>query len=125
LPCCFCFNPRPAAAAGIRAGEKIPVRFDFKQLRRFCLSVKLDVGASSYWSEIASLQTLDNLLAQGKISLVDYLERVPNGYVSKQQELIDKLRSAEKQPTPAAGGAQAAMPDGIIQKLTGADQFRQ
>jgi hypothetical protein len=30
---------------------------------------------------------LDNLLTQGKISLIDYLERVPNGYISRQQEL--------------------------------------
>jgi hypothetical protein len=114
-----------ASAAGIEKGEKIPVRFDFGQLRRLCLSVRLDVGASSYWSEIASLQTLDNLLAQGRISLVDYLERVPNGYISKQQELVDKLRAAEKQPPPGAEGNQPAMPDGILQQLTGADQLRQ
>ena len=86
----------PAAAAGIRSGEKLPVSFDFAQLRAFSLSVKLDIGASAYWSEIASLQTLDHLLTQGKISLIDYLERVPNGYISKQQELLDKLRAGEK-----------------------------
>ena len=35
------------------------------------------------------MQTLDNLLMQGKIGLVEYLERVPSGYVSKRQELLD------------------------------------
>ena len=91
------FSP-VAAAAGIGAEEKVPVQFDFARLGVLCLSVKLDVGASSYWSEIASLQTLDNLLSQGKISLVDYLERVPSGYISKQQELIDKLRAKQGEP---------------------------
>jgi hypothetical protein len=94
-----------AAAAGIKTGEKMPVQFDYAQLRSLCLSVKLDVGASAYWSEIASIQTLDHLLTQGKISLIDYLERVPNGYISKQQELLDKLRSEQKAPAqPPAGG---------------------
>ena len=55
------------------------------------MSLKLDVGASSYWSEIAAMQTMDNLLTQGKIDLVDYLERIPYGYISKKQELIYKL----------------------------------
>ena len=66
--------------------------FDFDILNRIPLSLKLDVGASAYWSEITTVQTLDNLLMQGKIELVDYLERIPEGYVSKRQELIDKLK---------------------------------
>lgn len=63
--------------------------FDFSTLKDFPTAVRTDVGASSYWSEIASMQTLDNLLMQGKIGLVEYLERVPSGYVSKRQELLD------------------------------------
>lgn len=66
--------------------------FDFEILNKIPLSLKLDVGASAYWSEITTVQTLDNLLMQGKIELVDYLERIPEGYVSKRQELIDKLK---------------------------------
>jgi hypothetical protein len=102
-----------AAAAGLQSTEKLPVSFDFAQIRALCLSVKLDVGASAYWSEIASLQTLDHLLTQGKISLTDYLERVPNGYISKQQELLDKLRAGEKAKTVTpAGGLMANMGTG-------------
>jgi hypothetical protein len=71
--------------------------FDFSTLRDARLSLQLDVGASSYWSEIASLQTLESLLAHGKIDIVDYLERIPNGYIAKKQELLDKLRSADEQ----------------------------
>ena len=67
--------------------------FDFARLKQTNLSLKLDVGASSYWSEIASMQTLDNLMMRGKIDLIDYLERVPDGYIVKKQELLDKLKA--------------------------------
>lgn len=66
--------------------------FDFSLLRRVELSLKLDVGGSAYWSEIAQISTLDNLLRQGKITVVDYLERIPNGYIVDQQGLIEKLK---------------------------------
>jgi hypothetical protein len=71
------------------------VQFDFSVLKQIPMSLKLDVGASAYWSEIASMQTLDNLLMRGKIDVVDYLERVPNGYISKKQELIGKIKQAQ------------------------------
>lgn len=83
--------------------QDVNTLFDFSILDQIPLSLKLDVGASSYWSEIAAVQTLDNLLMQDKINLDDYLERIPDGYVSKKQELIDKLRSAQQTQGGAAG----------------------
>ena len=83
--------------------QDVNTLFDFSILDQIPLSLKLDVGASSYWSEIAAVQTLDNLLMQDKINLDDYLERIPDGYVSKKQELIDKLRSAQQAQGGAAG----------------------
>lgn len=77
--------------------EEFNKPFDFSILNEIPMSLKLDVGASSYWSEITTVQTLDNLLMQGKIDLVDYLERIPEGYVSKKQELIDKLKGMQAQ----------------------------
>lgn len=67
--------------------------FDFSVLEQMPMSLKLDVGASSFWSEITAIQTLDNLLAKNKINLDDYLERIPEGYVTKKEELIEKIRS--------------------------------
>lgn len=79
------------------------VLWDFSILNEVPLSLKLDVGASSYWSEIAAVQTLDNLLMQKVISLDEYLERMPEGYISKKQELIDKRRGlSTMQPGPGA-----------------------
>ncbi|MDR0862457.1 MAG: hypothetical protein LBN30_06780 [Oscillospiraceae bacterium] len=74
---------------GSRMSRGVP--FDFTRLRDARLSLKLDVGASSYWSEIASMQTLDNLMARGLITLEDYLKRIPDGYVVDKQGLLDKL----------------------------------
>lgn len=79
--------------------------FDFSILGEIPMSLKLDVGASAYWSEITTVQTLDNLLMQGKIELVDYLERIPEGYVSKKQELIDKLKGMQMQMTGQAANS--------------------
>ena len=74
-----------------------PVLFDFgAQLEAVPLSLKLDVGGSAYWSEIAQMQTLDHLLELGKIDFVDYLERVPNGYILKQQDLIEKYKGFQQ-----------------------------
>jgi hypothetical protein len=97
MSCCYGVREvradRPEGfAPDVKEGGGITVPFDFSQVRELGLSVRLDVGASAYWSEIASMQTLDSLLSRGKIDLVDYLERVPNGYISRQQELIDKLK---------------------------------
>lgn len=84
-------------AAVQKKTESKPRRdFDFGVLKKINISLKLDVGASSYWSEIASMQTLDNLMMRGKIDLIDYLERVPDGYIIKKQELLNKLKGASE-----------------------------
>ena len=82
-----------AIVMGMNLGDNPrPVEFDFEVLNEVPLSIKLDVGGSAYWSEIAQMNTLDNLLMNGQITVIDYLERVPNGYISNQQELIQTLR---------------------------------
>lgn len=104
-----------------------PQPFDFSMLEEFPLSIKLDVGGSAYWSEIAQMQTLDNLLMNGQINVVDYLERVPNGYISNQQELIQTLRQRlgmvqnpmPSQVTGAQGAVQAAQGQQTIDMANG------
>lgn len=86
--------------------------FDFSMLSQVPVSIQLDVGASSYWSEIATQQTLDNLLLQDKIDLVDYLERIPNGYITKKQELIEKLRGADAAPPVLDTNQPMPIPEG-------------
>ena len=56
-------------------------------------NVKIDVGASSYWSEITSMDTLSNLLREQYITFGQYLERLPNGYLMDKQKLLDEWRA--------------------------------
>ena len=82
---------------------KMVLPFDFSLLRETHFSVELDVGASSYWSEIASMQTLDNLLMQGKISTVEYLKRLPAGQITDRETLIAVLEQQEQLEKMMAG----------------------
>lgn len=82
--------------------QKVPVEFDFgERLKDIDMSINHEAGASSYWSEIASMQTLDNLLMQGQITLAQYLERVPPEYVSQRDKLLDEIKGTGSIP----GGA--------------------
>jgi hypothetical protein len=73
-------------------GKRQVVPFDFSILKDVKFNIKIDVGPSSYWSEIAAMQTLDNLLQTEKISFIQYLERIPNGIIPKKQELITEIQ---------------------------------
>ena len=68
--------------------------FDFSILKQIPLTIEQEVGASSYWSEMASMQTLDNLLMNNLITPEQYIERLPEGYISKKQELLADFRAA-------------------------------
>jgi hypothetical protein len=98
------------AFAGKDPEELETVLFDYGILNDMPMALKLDVGASSYWSEMASVQTLDNLLMQDKITIEEYLERIPDGYIPKRQELIASRKQAAQQQMmqpegQSAGGA--------------------
>ena len=104
-----------AAFAGAEAPEEIPQQFDFGSLKKHPMLLKLDIGASSYYSEVASLNTLDNLLQQNRISAVQYLDRVPDGYIPGRRALIEEMRrlEAQQQMMPEQGGAAPGGPPAI------------
>jgi hypothetical protein len=56
------------------------------------LKTSIDVGETSYWSEISSMQTMDNLLNSERIEFIDYLERMPNEIIPQKAELIAKIK---------------------------------
>lgn len=74
--------------------------FDFTTLRKIQVGIKQDVGASSYWSEMASMQTLDNLLMNHLITPTQYIERLPSGYITKREELLMEMRAASMAAPP-------------------------
>jgi hypothetical protein len=90
--------------------QKVTQMFDFNVFKDMWLDVKADVGESSYWSQIAANQTLDNMLASGHIDIVQYLERVPDEYIPQKDELIAQVtqRMMQAQAQAEAQQAQAA-----------------
>ena len=77
--------------------RRVPEEFDFKQLKYIYLNIRVDVGATTTFSEIAMTQTLDNLRRDGMMGIIDYLERIPDKLIPKKQELIDKLNAQAAQ----------------------------
>ena len=111
------YGNRFVEVPGPNGQGKVIVPFDFSILKEIPFTVELDVGASSYWSEIASMQTLDNLLMQGKISTVEYLKRIPAGQITDRETLIAVLEEQERMekamagiPVPDAGSQQTSVP---------------
>jgi hypothetical protein len=102
-------------------GQNQQMMFDFSVFKDEWLKVRADVGESSYWSQIASLHTLDNLLLNDKIEFVDYLERVPEEYIPQKQQLIDKIKDQIQQQQEAAA-SQANDPNAILQQMTPQEQ---
>jgi hypothetical protein len=82
----------PDPMGGPSQTQKVTQMFDFAVFKDMWLDVKADVGESSYWSQIAANQTLDNLLAQGHIDIVQYLERVPDEYIPQKDNLIAQVQ---------------------------------
>lgn len=59
--------------------------------------IKIDVGPSSYWSELASVETLSNLLKEGKITDIQYFERLPNGYIIDKEGIVADIKKRIEQ----------------------------
>ena len=95
--------------AGMPVPDEIQQEFDFGSLKDIPFNLKLEAGASSYYSEIAAMQTLDNLLMNKHITPLQYLERVPDGYVPGRRKLIAELKNAEQM---AMSQTQPQMPNG-------------
>ena len=74
-------------------GQQQQLMFDFSALDRLHLKLNIDIGASTYWSELMQVQTMDNLFASGIITdAATYLEAIPNGYIKNKQEILQKIK---------------------------------
>ena len=97
--------------------RKVVQEFDFSVLKHLFLNLRIDVGATTYFSEIAMTQTLDNLRRDGTLDVIQYLERIPDKLIPKKQELLDELRAriATDQQANAAAGAAIPEPGSPVQ----------
>lgn len=81
---------------GVRAAED-GAWLDYSQLQPEAMNINVDVGASAYWSEITSVQTLTNLyntpVNEGSlIDPVTFLESMPGRYIPNKSRIVEELR---------------------------------
>jgi hypothetical protein len=76
-------------------GKRQIKEFDFSKLKKMKFRIKVDVGPSSYWSELSAMETLDNLLNADRITFLEYLERIPSGQITQKQELIESRQQED------------------------------
>ena len=67
---------------------------DYKDMK---MNLKIDIGASSQFSEITNLNMLNAWLDKDRVTFIEYLERLPQGSVTKKQQLIDTRKKQEQQ----------------------------
>lgn len=76
-------------------GQDVVAPVDMSKFKDYIYHVKVDVGAGGRWSEISTVQTLDNLLQGQFITFKQYLERLPQGIVPKREMLLMEIKEQE------------------------------
>jgi len=97
--------------------DKVTKTIDFSKLRDLKLKLKIDVGASSYWSQISSIQTLDNLLALDRITFLQYLKGLPVGSINRREELISAEEDKEAMMEQQAQQQSQGVPYEVVAQL--------
>ena len=92
---------------GNPTGESInKIQLDFSNFDNINYDTNVDVGASSYWSELMQVQTMDNLFTKGIMTdAVLYLESIPSKYLKNKDKIIAAVKEQQ-----AMMAQQAAMP---------------
>ena len=80
--------------------------FDFDTLQGMYKQVKIEVGPSTYWSALALKDTMDNLLANGYIEFVTYLEGMTDEFVPNRQKMIDDIKEVQQVAEEGGGDEQ-------------------
>ena len=98
------FNPMTGTMMTNKVVRRVMVNYDFSKFKNLWFNVRVNAGATTYYSEIAMVQTLDNLRRDGTLEVIDYLERIPDKLVPRKAELIQSLRmrAAQQVADPSA-----------------------
>lgn len=101
--------------------RRVAEPYDFSQFKNLWFNVRVNAGATTYYSEIAMVQTLDNLRRDGTLEIVDYLERIPDKLIPRKAELVQTLKKRaetelmkEKEIPPAQKSSQEYLVGGPI-----------
>ena len=90
--------------------------FDGSRYKNLVMTARVDVGASTLWSESVVISTLNNLLEAQIITPRQFLERIPQGFVPKLTELIEDIKKSEEAQMQAQSNQ-----NGIMQQF--AEQY--
>ncbi len=114
------FDPETGRMATRKVRRKMVKEFDFSQLKHISLNLRIDVGATTYFSEIAMTQTLDNLRRDGTLDVIQYLERIPDKLIPRKQELLEQVKQRVRQDN--AGAPAVPGTSGKKSMVSGVDQ---
>lgn len=78
-------------------GKSQYIVFDAERYKDLVITARIDVGASTLWSEAVSIANLGNLLSGQLISFTEYLERIPKGLIPDVNGLINSRKQQEQQ----------------------------
>lgn len=99
-------------------GIKEEILYDFSKVDLDALQLRVDVGASAYWSQLTQMQTMDNLFAKGIITdAITYLEGVPDEYVKGKNQIIAKLKAKKAEEGMKGEAAQGGESVGEVPTL--------
>lgn len=90
------YGTRPVALYA-EDGRQIIEDFPFDSINFAALDLKIDIGASSYWSEQTEVRTLDNLFMKDMIGPADYVDAMPATALPHKAKLTERLRQREEQ----------------------------
>ena len=85
-------NPMTGTMMTNTVTRRVVELYDFTKFKHLWFNVRVNAGAATYYSEIAMVQTLDNLRRDGTLEVIDYLERIPDKLVPRKAELIRDMR---------------------------------
>ena len=99
-------NPMTGTMMTNKVTRRVVVEYDFTKFKHLWFNVRVNAGATTYYSEIAMVQTLDNLRRDGTLEIIDYLERIPDKLIPRKAELVRELRqrAAMQTGSPASAG---------------------
>ena len=103
-------DPMTGAMLTKTVSHRVMEPFDFSILKKLYLNISIDAGATTYYSEIAMVQTLDNLRRDGTLDIISYLERIPEKLIPQKAELIEDLKNKALE-AQAQGMADPNMPE--------------
>lgn len=90
--------------------------FDGDRYKDLLVTAKVDVGASTLYSEAQTIRTLDNLFDRQVINVMQYLQRLPKGTVPDVTALVKEMQKANEQAE--AMGKQSLIESEVLAGLT-------